>query len=129
MKSGRRWVSVHQDGCASSKFLSQGTCRVSLCLFHDVEHNFILTRAKYSLQSAAGQSKALDSSRLWNKASGGAMPPATATLLRHSAAGKPERDRGSSKSLQKALRILLYMGGRAPDVGVMQLAPELCFTE
>src|ERR1700692_306388 len=102
---------------------------VPLRLFHDVEHNFILTRAKYSLQSAAGQSKALDSRRLWNKASGGAMPPATATLLRHTAAGKPERDKGSSKSLQKALRILLYMGERAPEAGVTQLASELGLTK
>ena len=32
---------------------------------------------------------------------------------------------GSSKSLQKALRILLHMGQRSPNVGIAQLASEL----
>ena len=57
------------------------------------------------------------------------MPPATATFLRHNSAGRPERDRGSSKSLQKALRILVYMGEQAPEAGVTQLASELGLTK
>ena len=34
-------------------------------------------------------------------------------------------DAGSSKSLQKALRILLHMGENGPEMGVTQLASEL----
>jgi IclR family KDG regulon transcriptional repressor len=55
--------------------------------------------------------------------------PVTATLLRHHAIRRPERDSGSSKSLQKALRILVYMGEQAPEAGVTQLASELGLTK
>jgi DNA-binding IclR family transcriptional regulator len=39
--------------------------------------------------------------------------------------GRAEGENGSSKSLQKALRILLYMGENGPDMGVTQLASGL----
>jgi IclR family transcriptional regulator, KDG regulon repressor len=55
--------------------------------------------------------------------------PATATLLRRRAIARPEVDTGSSKSLQKALRILVYMGEQAPEAGVTQLASELGLTK
>jgi len=56
--------------------------------------------------------------------------PVTATLLRRHAIRRPERDdSGSSKSLQKALRILVYMGEQAPEAGVTQLASELGLTK
>jgi DNA-binding IclR family transcriptional regulator len=58
----------------------------------------------------------------------GAMP-ARVTLLRPRAVRRPERDNGSSKSLQKALRILVYMGEHAPEAGVTQLASELGLTK
>jgi IclR family transcriptional regulator, KDG regulon repressor len=50
---------------------------------------------------------------------------ATATVLRRRAVQRLERDTGSSKSLQKALRILVYMAEQAPEAGVTQLASEL----
>ncbi len=55
--------------------------------------------------------------------------PATAKLLRRRAVRRPDRDIGSSKSLQKALRILVYMGEQAPEAGVTQLASELGLTK
>jgi IclR family transcriptional regulator, KDG regulon repressor len=55
--------------------------------------------------------------------------PATATLLRRRAVRRSEPDSGSSKSLQKALRILVYMGEQAPEAGVTQLASELGLTK
>ncbi len=55
--------------------------------------------------------------------------PTTAKLLRRRAVRGPERDNGSSKSLQKALRILMYMGEQAPEAGVTQLASELGLTK
>jgi IclR family transcriptional regulator, KDG regulon repressor len=55
--------------------------------------------------------------------------PATATILQRHAVRRPERDGGSSKSLQKALRILVYMGEQAPEAGVTQLASELGLTK
>lgn len=51
--------------------------------------------------------------------------PATATFLRRRAVQRLERETGSSKSLQKALRILVYMAEQAPEAGVTQLAAEL----
>jgi len=39
--------------------------------------------------------------------------------------GRAASDAGSSKSLQKALRILLHMGENGPEMGVTQLASEL----
>ena len=38
---------------------------------------------------------------------------------------EPVTDPGSSKSLQKALRILLYMGQASPNVGIGEVAAEL----
>ena len=55
--------------------------------------------------------------------------PATVTLLRRSAVRRPEIDSGTSKSLQKALSILVYMGEQAPEAGVTQLATELGLTK
>jgi IclR family KDG regulon transcriptional repressor len=55
--------------------------------------------------------------------------PATAKLIRRRAVRRLERDSGSSKSLQKALRILVYMGEQAPEAGVTQLASELGLTK
>ena len=51
--------------------------------------------------------------------------PATATFLRRRAVQRLERETGSSKSLQKALRILVYMAEQSPEAGVTQLAAEL----
>lgn len=55
--------------------------------------------------------------------------PATAKLLRRRAVRGLERNSGSSKSLQKALRILVYMGEQAPEAGVTQLSSELGLTK
>ncbi|HXX14218.1 MAG TPA: IclR family transcriptional regulator [Candidatus Eremiobacteraceae bacterium] len=55
--------------------------------------------------------------------------PATARLMRRSPATRIGRDEGSSKSLQKALRILVYMGEQAPEAGVTQLASDLGLTK
>ena len=55
--------------------------------------------------------------------------PATARLLRRRAIQRLERDGGSSKSLQKALPILVYMGDQAPEAGVTELASGLGLTK
>jgi IclR family transcriptional regulator, KDG regulon repressor len=55
--------------------------------------------------------------------------PATARVLRRPPVPRMPRDEGSSKSLQKALRILVYMGEQAPEAGVTQLAAELGLTK
>jgi IclR family transcriptional regulator, KDG regulon repressor len=52
-----------------------------------------------------------------------------ARLLSRRAVPRRERDAGSSKSLQKALRILVYMGEQAPEAGVTELASELGLTK
>jgi IclR family transcriptional regulator, KDG regulon repressor len=57
------------------------------------------------------------------------MMSATAALLRRHIARRLEGENGSSKSLQKALRILVYMGEQAPEAGVTQLASELGLTK
>jgi IclR family KDG regulon transcriptional repressor len=54
---------------------------------------------------------------------------ATAALLRRHAIRRHEAETGSSKSLQKALRILVYMGEQAPEAGVTQLASDLGMTK
>ena len=47
-------------------------------------------------------------------------------LISRSKTGQPEREAiGASKSLQKALRILLYLGENGPELGVTQLASGL----
>ncbi|HKM66182.1 MAG TPA: IclR family transcriptional regulator [Candidatus Acidoferrum sp.] len=55
--------------------------------------------------------------------------PATAQVLRRRSIRRAQRDTGPSKSLQKALRILVYMGEQAPEAGVTQLASELGLTK
>ena len=55
--------------------------------------------------------------------------PATAGLLRQRAIRRYGREEGPSKSLQKALRILLYMGEQSPEAGVTELASELGLTK
>lgn len=55
--------------------------------------------------------------------------PATARILRRRAIQRYEREVGSSKSLQKALRILVYMGEQAPEAGVTELASDLGLTK
>ena len=54
--------------------------------------------------------------------------PATVRSLRPRAIQRFERG-GSSKSLQKALRILVYMGEQAPEAGVTELASDLGLTK
>ena len=54
--------------------------------------------------------------------------PATVRSLRTRAIQRFERG-GSSKSLQKALRILVYMGEQAPEAGVTELASDLGLTK
>ncbi|HXQ27580.1 MAG TPA: IclR family transcriptional regulator [Candidatus Acidoferrales bacterium] len=50
----------------------------------------------------------------------------TSALISKIGPGQPERAAaGSSKSLQKALRILLYLGENGPELGVTQLASGL----
>lgn len=51
--------------------------------------------------------------------------PATVRVIRRHAIRRTEVDSGPSKSLQKALRILVYMGETAPEAGITQLASEL----
>ena len=51
--------------------------------------------------------------------------PATARTLRQRAVRRFEREEGSNKSLQKALRILVYMGEQSPEAGITDLASEL----
>lgn len=48
--------------------------------------------------------------------------PATARLVRQQTIQRYEREEGPSKSLQKALRLLVYMGEQAPEAGVEELA-------
>jgi len=55
--------------------------------------------------------------------------PAAARLLRQQAIRRFAREEGSSKSLQKALRILVYMGEQAPEAGVTELASGLGLTK
>ncbi|HUI50960.1 MAG TPA: IclR family transcriptional regulator [Terriglobales bacterium] len=55
--------------------------------------------------------------------------PATARMLRQRAISRFQREEGSSKSLQKALRILVYMGEQAPEAGVTELASDLGLTK
>jgi len=55
--------------------------------------------------------------------------PATARLLRQRAIRRYGREEGPSKSLQKALRILLYMGEQSPEAGVTELSSELGLTK
>jgi IclR family transcriptional regulator, KDG regulon repressor len=55
--------------------------------------------------------------------------PVAARLLRRRAIQRFEREEGSSKSLQKALRILVYMGEQAPEAGVTELASDLGLTK
>ncbi len=55
--------------------------------------------------------------------------PASAPMLRRRSLRRTERETGPSKSLQKALRILIYMGEQAPEAGVTQLASELGLTK
>jgi IclR family transcriptional regulator, KDG regulon repressor len=55
--------------------------------------------------------------------------PVVSGLLRQRAVQRFERDAGSSKSLQKALRILVHMGEQAPEAGVTELASDLGLTK
>ncbi len=55
--------------------------------------------------------------------------PVTARLIRRRSISRIKGDEGSSKSLQKALRILVYMGEQAPEAGVTELASELGLTK
>lgn len=55
--------------------------------------------------------------------------PATARLLRRRTVPRIDRESGSSKSLQKALRILVYMGEQAPEAGITELASDLGLTK
>jgi len=55
--------------------------------------------------------------------------PAPARLLRQRAIRRYARQEGPSKSLQKALRILVYMGEQAPEAGVTELASQLGLTK
>jgi IclR family KDG regulon transcriptional repressor len=51
--------------------------------------------------------------------------PAAARLVRQQSIRSFGREEGPGKSLQKALRILVYMGEQAPEAGVPELATEL----
>jgi len=55
--------------------------------------------------------------------------PTTARLLHHRSVQRLEREESSSKSLQKALRILVYMGEQSPEAGVTELASDLGLTK
>jgi IclR family acetate operon transcriptional repressor len=51
--------------------------------------------------------------------------PAAARLIRQHAIQRLSREEGSGRSLQQALRALVYIGERAADAGVSELAAEL----
>jgi IclR family KDG regulon transcriptional repressor len=51
--------------------------------------------------------------------------PATARLIRPQTIQRLPREEDSSRPLQQALRVLMYMGERAPEAGVGELAAEL----
>jgi len=55
--------------------------------------------------------------------------PATARTLRQRAVRRFQREEGSSKSLQKALRILVHMGEHSPEAGITELASDLGLTK
>jgi IclR family transcriptional regulator, KDG regulon repressor len=55
--------------------------------------------------------------------------PIAARLLRQRAVQRFAQEERSSKSLQKALRILVYMGEQAPEAGVTELASDLGLTK
>lgn len=55
--------------------------------------------------------------------------PAAARLVRQQAIRNFAREEGASKSLQKALRILMYMGERTPEVGAEEIASYLGLSE
>jgi len=55
--------------------------------------------------------------------------PVSARSLHRRVIARPELEIGSSKSLQKALRILIHMGEHCPEAGVSQLASELGLTK
>jgi IclR family transcriptional regulator, KDG regulon repressor len=55
--------------------------------------------------------------------------PVAARFLRRRAIQRHEREENSSKSLQKALRILVYMGEQLPEAGVTELASDLSLTK
>jgi hypothetical protein len=54
--------------------------------------------------------------------------PIAARLLRQRAVQRFAQEERSSKSLQKALRILVYMGEQAPEAGVTELDSDLGLT-
>src|ERR1700722_5339428 len=56
---------------------------------------------------------------------GRASVPRTAHTHRRVSRSRPARAPGSSKSLQKALRILFHMGQNGPEMGITQLASAL----
>ena len=51
--------------------------------------------------------------------------PVTARLIRQRARQRLPREEGSSRSLQQALRVLVYMGEQAQEAGVNELASNL----
>jgi IclR family KDG regulon transcriptional repressor len=51
--------------------------------------------------------------------------PATARLIRQQAIGRLPREEDSARSLQQALRVLVYMGEQAPEADVNELAARL----
>ena len=50
-------------------------------------------------------------------------------MLRQRAVRRFQREEGPSKSLQKALRILVYMGEQSPEAGITELASSLGLTK
>lgn len=89
-------------------------------LFHDVKSRFILTSRRFYLQSNQRQAK---SPSLHHAGRGTDL----AVTLRRSSRrrSRPNADAGSSKSLQKALRLLVHLGEYGPEMGITQLAGEL----
>jgi IclR family acetate operon transcriptional repressor len=62
-------------------------------------------------------------------AAGEGRMPATARMQGQRAVQGFQREMDSNKSLQKALRILLYMGEQLPEAGVTELASDLGLTK
>lgn len=55
--------------------------------------------------------------------------PATARLIRQQAIQRLPREEDSSRSLQQALRVLVYMGEQAPETDVNELAARLALSK
>jgi IclR family transcriptional regulator, KDG regulon repressor len=85
-----------------------------------MKYSFILTSKRFYLQCTQRQAK---SPFLHDAGKGTALP--VTLRRRRKLSSRSSNDAGSSKSLQKALRLLLHLGEFGPEMGITQLAGEL----